>query len=320
MRALVGVGVAVVLALAGCAPAAGPPVYTTIGQLSAAYIDAGGSCSDLVEQYRASDTAPAVATCGDTTVLTMAASPDDAQALATGYRLRDVPVLVDGSWLIEDPEIDALQAQLGGQIVTLEPADGPANLADALILDASGVRSQPPVRADVAPTPAALDGTVITVVVDPSCAYCSTFLLANQEQLTTWAADGTATVVYRLAALGDTVDNGFAASSGVNALACVADRSPSAFVPALLALAEQSGEGWDAEKLAFVTEAAGADVEDCITGGTFAYWTRQATARALAGPLPDGEPLYGVPSVFVGDRIFAGDVSDAAAFAAFVAG
>lgn len=314
-------GCAMLLVLCGCAEQQeAEPQLETIGQLGAAYLDAGGTCEDLVEQYRDDEEAPAVATCGEDTVLTLASDADQAAQLAVAYRLRDVPVLLGGTWLIQDPDIADLQESLGGDIVTLEAADGPANLADALLVGAEGPIERDGVAADGLPEQVDVDGTVITVVVDPTCDYCSTFLETNEDELARLAASGEATIAYLPVALDDSIENAFASSVGVNALACTADADPEAFLGVLDGLlASADDNGWTPDDLAEVGDAAGVDIADCAAEGTFAYWTRQATSRALSEPLPDGEPLRGVPSVLVGDALFAGDVADPDAFAAFVA-
>ncbi|MFC7432469.1 MULTISPECIES: DsbA family protein [unclassified Agrococcus] len=311
-------GCTALLLLAGCAQADAPSEPQTLGELSAAYLDAGGACEDLVEQYRDGDDAPAVATCGTDTVLTLATDEAQAAQLRTGALLRDVPVLASGRWIVQDPQVAALQSSLGGELWALDPADGPANLADALVVDASGVVAQPPVPADGEPGEVPAEGTVITVVVDPTCEYCARFEAANRDQLAAWAADGTATIVYRPVALDDAIENGYAASLGVTAIACVADADPDAALPLLQAMLEANVD-LDAERVLALADDASSGASDCVRDGTFAWWARHATERALADPLPDGSPLRGVPSVFVDDRLFAGDVSDPAAFAAFVA-
>lgn len=318
-RAILAAAAALALALAGCsAPANGG--IETIGQLSAAYIDAGGSCDDLVEQYRADPDEPVVATCGTETVLTLAADSAAADQVGTGYVLREEPVLVSGRWLIADPDIETLQEQLGGEILTLEQADGPANMADAIAFGAAGVVEQEPVPAGGSPSAAAPTGLEITVVVDAQCDYCATFFAANRAQLVDLAASGTATVAYRVVSLEDSVANQFASTMAANALACVANEQPAAFRDVLAALFEsQSEAGWSPEDLATIGEQHDTDITACVDGGQFLSWVRDATTRALSEPLANGEPLRGVPTVIVGADVFAGDVADPAAFAAFVA-
>ncbi len=311
--------------LAGCA-AEPPPPITTIGELGAAYLGAGGECAELVEQYRESDEAPAVATCGSDTELILAADADQAQAIATERQLQEQTVLVSGRWVIRDPELETLQRSLGGQIVTLSPADGPANMADAIAFDADGVVPTAPVPADGAPValPEAIGMHDVLVVIDASCEYCDRLLTASGELLTAIAENGEARVAYLPVALGDAIENGYASTLGANALACVADGAPDAyrgFQSALVAhLQQHAFEAGAVAALAaeHVPGDAGAEIGACIDSARFAWAVRQATVRAIEQPLQGVEPLRGVPTVIVDGATFAGDVSDAAALRAFI--
>lgn len=313
-------------ALTACTSAPPPPI-TTIGELAAAYIDAGGECSDLVEQYRDSDAVPAVATCGASTELILAADADQAQAIATERQLQEQTVLVSGRWVIRDPQLEPLQQALGGQIVTLAAADGPANMADAIAFGADGVIAAEPVPAGgvpAEPTPASAPHDVL-VVIDADCEYCDRLLAASGELLTQVADSGEARVAYLPVSLGDAIENGYASTLGANALACVADAAPEAYRPfqtALLAqLQEQPFEAAAAAELAgeFVPDAVSGDVGECVQSARFAWAVRQATVRAIDEPLQGGEPLRGVPSVIVDGVTFAGDISDPDALGAFIA-
>lgn len=312
--------------LAGCAQQPPPPI-TTIGELGAAYLDAGGECTDLVEQYRDSDDAPVVASCGADTELILAADADQALAIATERQLQEQTVLVSGRWVIRDPQLESLQQELGGQIVTLSPADGPANMADAIAFDADGVIPAEPVAADgvpaePAPTSAPHD---VLVVIDADCEYCERLLTASGTLLAELADSGEARVAYLPVSLGDAIDNGYASTLGANALACVADEAPEAYRPfqtALLAhLQQQPFEAGGVTALAaeHVPDAASAEVGDCIQSARFAWAVRQATVRAIDQPLQGVEPLRGVPTVIVEGVTFAGDVTDAASLEAFIA-
>jgi protein-disulfide isomerase len=327
LRTLLASGAVAALAvLAGCA-ATPPPPITTIGELGAAYIDAGGQCTELTEQYRASDLEPVVATCGADTELILAADADEAQAVATQRQLQEQTVLVADRWVIRDPDLEALQQQLGGQIVTLAPADGPANMADAIAFDADGVLEADPVPADGEPAELrdASGLPDVLVVVDAGCEYCDRLLAASGELLTGLADDGEARVAYLPVSLGDTIENRYASTLGANALACVADAAPEAYRPfqsALLAQLQQ--QPFDAAAVSalaseHVPDGAATDVGACVADARFAWWVRQATVRAIEQPLQGVEPLRGVPSVFVDGRLYAGDVSDAAALEAFIA-
>lgn len=322
----VGAALIALALLAGCAAEPAPQI-TTIGELGAAYLDAGGECSDLVEQYRADESAPVVATCGADTELILAADADQAQAVATERQLQEQTVLVSGRWVIRDPQLEQLQQALGGQIVTLAPADGPANLADAIAFDANGVVPADPVPAggepaDPAPSSAPHD---VLVVIDADCEYCERLLTASGELLTELAESGEARVAYLPVSLGDSIDNGYASTLGANALACVADAEPEAYRPFQTVLLTQLQAGpFEAASVAalaaeHVSADASADVGACIESARFAWAVRQGTVRAIDEPLQGVEPLRGVPSVIVDGVTFAGDISDPDALAAFIA-
>ncbi|SDS32187.1 DsbA family protein [Agrococcus carbonis] len=323
----VGAALVALALLAGCA-AEPPPPITTIGELGAAYLDAGGGCGELVEQYRASEDDPVVAACGTDTELVLAADADQALAIATERQLQEQTVLVSGRWLIRDPDVEQLQQRLGGEIVTLAPADGPANMADAIAFDAGGVVPAEPVPADGEPAeraaPADASAHDVLVVVDAQCEYCDRLLGASGDLLTELADSGQARVAYLPVSLGDAIGNGFASTLGANALACVADAEPDAyrgFQSALLSHLQQAA--FDATEIAglaaeHVSGDAQAEVGDCIQTARFAWWVRQATVRAIDEPLQGVEPLRGVPTVIVDGATFAGDVGDADALAAFV--
>ncbi|GEK81293.1 DsbA family protein [Agrococcus baldri] len=322
----VGAALLALALLAGCA-ATPPPPITTIGELGAAYLDAGGECGELVEQYRDADDEPVIATCGADTELILAADADQAQGIATERQLQEQTVLVSGRWVIRDPQLESLQQAMGGQIVTLAPADGPANMADAIAFDADGVVPAEPVPAEGVPAePAAASAPRdVLVVIDADCEYCDRLLAASGELLTELADSGEARVAYLPVALGDAIENGYASTLGANALACVADAAPDAYRPfqtALLAhLQQHPFEAGEVTALAaeHVSGDAGAQVGECVQSAQFAWAVRQSTVRAIEEPLRGTEPLRGVPTVLVDGAVFAGDVSDPAALAAFIA-
>lgn len=322
MRARALLVVVAALVVGGCAQAQPTAPIATIGELGAAYVDAGGGCTDLVEQYRASETDPVVAACGATTELVLAADADQALAVATQRQLQEQTVLVHDRWVIWDPEVAQLQQRLGGQVVTLAPADGPRNMADAVAFDADGVVPADPVPAEGAPEPVDPAEGVhdILVVIDPVCEYCAHALAANGEQLAAMADAGQARVAYLPVSLGDAIDNGYASTLGANALACVADAEPEAYRDFQDALVAALQEGpFEASAAIALADDAGADVGECVQDARFAWWVRQATQRAIEEPLQGVETLRGVPTIIVDGATFAGDVRDPAALAAFVA-
>ncbi|WP_347754352.1 thioredoxin domain-containing protein [Agrococcus sp. ProA11] len=323
LRAARPVGAALIAfaLLVGCASEPPPPI-TTIGELGAAYLAAGGECGELVEQYRASDDEPVVASCGADTELILAADGDAAQAIATQRQLQEQTVLVSGRWVIRDPQLETIQQAMGGQIVTLTAADGPANMADAIAFDGAGAVAADPVPADGEPAgvETAGDARDVLVVIDANCEYCDRLLAASGAMLTAMADSGQARVAYLPVALGDSIDSGYASTLGANALACVADQSPDVYRPFQTALlAHLQERAFEASEVSALAAEQGADVAACVESAQFAWWVRQATVRAIDAPLQGTEPLRGVPTVMVDGVSFAGDVSDAAALEAFIA-
>lgn len=317
----VGAALIALALLVGCASEPPPPI-TTIGELGAAYLAAGGECGELVEQYRASDDEPVIASCGTDTELILAADPDQALAIATQRQLQEQTVLVSGRWVIRDPQLETIQQSMGGQIVTLTAADGPANMADMIAFDGDGVVAAEPVPAGGEPEALDPAGDVrdVLVVIDASCDYCDRLLRASGALLTDLADRGEARVAYLPVALGDSIESGYASTLGANALACVADQAPDVYRPfqtALLAHLQQ--HAFDARQVSDLAAEQDAEVAACVESAQFAWWVRQATVRAIDEPLQGAEPLRGVPTVIVDGVTFAGDVSDAAALEAFIA-
>ncbi|MCH1884366.1 thioredoxin domain-containing protein [Agrococcus sp. ARC_14] len=318
----VGAALIALALLVGCASTP-PPQITSIGELGAAYLEAGGECSELVERYRESEEQPVSATCGTETELILAADADEAQAIATQLQLQEQTVLVSGRWVMRDPQLETIQQALGGQIVTLSAADGPANLADVIAFDADGVVPAEPVPAGGTPAERepASDMPDVLVVIDPDCEYCDRLLAASGEQLTELADSGAARVSYLPVSLGDSIESGYASTLGANALACVADSAPDAYRPFQTALVAHLQEHpFEAAAVtALASEHGATEVGDCVASAQFAWSVRQATVRAIDAPLQGVEPLRGVPTVIVDGVTFAGDVGDPAALAAFVA-
>ena len=141
--------------------------------------------------------------------------------------------------------------------------------------------------------PAVVD---IQLYVDYLCASCGQFEAANGAQLRSWAESGAATVEIHPLALLTTKSGGTqyslrAAAAG----ACVADLAPDHFYDFHQALLtdqpEEGSEGLTDEQLLDRAEAAGVtalgQIRRCVDEGRFKSWIKEATARALAGPIPN---------------------------------
>ncbi|MGO3759112.1 MAG: DsbA family protein [Agrococcus casei] len=292
---------AVMLLVAGCA--GGERTFDSADELAQAYVDAGGTCAELQQQFKDdSDTGPTVITCGNDTVLTLTDGEDQTSDVATGAMLRGATVLVGSGWVVQDPDAAQLREDLGGSLLALQDGQSPRNVNEGAVSFGDGE-------------------TRIQVVVDPLCDYCNRFLEANGEQLIELADSGEATVEYRIVARNDSPENGFGSSYGSNALACAADENPDAFRPLLATiLADSEGAAWTPESLKTAASGAGASVDTCIDEGQFLYWTMNTTRTVLNEGLPSGDNLGGVPYITIDGEPYAQSVSDADAFAEAVSG
>ena len=296
--ALLGV---VMLVVTGCA--GGERTFDSADELAQAYVDAGGTCTELQQQFKEdSDSGPTVITCGSDTELTLTDSDEQTSDVATGAMLRGDTVLVGSGWVVQDPDAAQLREELGGSLLALQEGQSPRNVNDGAVSFGDGE-------------------TRIEVVVDAMCDYCNRFLEANGEHLIELADSGEATVEYRIVSLYDSPENGFGSSYGANALACAADENPDAFRPLLSTLlADAEGDAWTPETLKAAASAAGASVDTCIDEGQFLYWAMNSTRTVLNEGLPSGDNLGGVPYITINGAPYAQNVSDADAFAEAVAG
>ena len=217
------------------------------------------------------------------------------------------------------------------------PSPGPLNMASDGVLmqgDGSTISAVPtaataadaePVATDVS----ALTDTVnITVYLDYLCPYCNLFETTNAAQLNTWLTAGNITLETHPISILDQSSNGTKYSTrSANAAACVANYQPDSFLDVNSALfASQPTEGTsgltDDELVSLVQDAGVTDetVATCITDQTFSGWVKDATDRALKGPLPNTElaAVTGTPTVLVQGVQYTGALDDAAAFEAFV--
>ncbi len=187
------------------------------------------------------------------------------------------------------------------------------------------VPGEEPVPSAVSEDSQAID---IRVYVDYQCPACRAFEETNHAQLSTWVESGAATIEIHPIALFDRHSLGTKFSTrAANAAACVANYSPDEFFDFnSLMFANQPAEGTEGlsnEQLVVLTKRAnvmsGGLIEDCITGENYKSWVNAATARALAGPIPNStvERVEGTPTVIVNGTQYTGAINDAEAFATF---
>ena len=222
------------------------------------------------------------------------------------------------------------------------PAPGPENMAsDGIVIgeELKAVRT-PALAAGADPIPTAIDANVpnIRIYVDYLCPLCGQFEETNTEQLGTWADNGTATVEYHPIAIltGRSAGSQYSLRAA-NAAACVANDAPDKFF-AFNSLMfedqpEEGTEGHSDDQLkkivakALQTDAGTAPagpaqnaIESCIADGTFKTWVQSTTDRATTEAVPNSslDKVKGTPTVLVNDKQYAGSITDAKEFQAFV--
>jgi len=183
-----------------------------------------------------------------------------------------------------------------------------------------------PVASDTSATDAAVN---IVTYIDYACPICQTFESANSEQITGWVAQGAATLEIHPISILDRVSLGTKYSSrAANAAVCVANYEPDQYLAVNDALfagqPEENTSGLDTAALKTLVADAGADsdeVASCIGDKTFADWVTAATDRVTDGELASDTvtEFVGTPTVLVNGELYQGSISDAEAFAAFVA-
>lgn len=191
--------------------------------------------------------------------------------------------------------------------------------------------------ASAKPTPSATpspeettDGSVeIHVYVDYLSTGAAEFERANARQLATWITEGAVSVTYHPVALLTANSNGTKYSlRAAAAAACVATYSPAEFFDYNHELLSDppaaDSDGHSDTDLADLAVAVGAQdvkkVRSCIEEQDFVPWAKEATARALEGPLPgtDDLKLTGSPMVLVDGEVYVGSMNDASEFSQFV--
>jgi len=184
---------------------------------------------------------------------------------------------------------------------------------------------------EATPTPEpTASGTVdIHIYVDYLSPGAGEFERANARQLTGWITEGAATVTYHPVALLTANSNGTKYSlRAAAAAACVANYSDAQFYAfnheLLVDQPEIDSDGRTDVELADLAGAVGVDdgksVRSCIEDQDYLSWAKDATARALEGPLPGSDDLVlsSAPTVVVNGEAYVGALDDPAEFSQFV--
>lgn len=208
-------------------------------------------------------------------------------------------------------------------------------------ITASASSEEVPATPSAEPTDAATEPTAtpeataaagavdIHVYVDYLSPDAGTFERANARQLANWITEGAATVTYHPVALLTASSNGTKYSlRAAAAAACVATHSPSQFYAfnhdLLDDQPEVNSDGLSDADLANAATAVGVSnakaVKSCIEDQDYVTWAKDATSRALAGPLVGSDDLVltSAPMIVVNGEQYVGALDDSAEFSQFV--
>jgi protein-disulfide isomerase len=216
---------------------------------------------------------------------------------------------------------------------------GPKNmLSDGILLEGSGgtITAVPtaaiPAKGKPTPTDESTLSSTANIVeyVDLQCPVCQAFEGANLTQVTKWVAAGKATLEIHPIAFLDQSSQGTRYSSRAdNAMACVANFDPNAFLPAMKAMyiaqPAEGSSGLPNSKILQILASAGASsssITKCVNNETFGQWVTATTTSvengSFAGVAKSPMQFPGTPTVFVNGSFYQGSIDDAKAFASFV--
>lgn len=225
-----------------------------------------------------------------------------------------------------------------------KPQLTPTGMADDGILvsdiSASTVSSEPveapapdttEATGEAAPTPAPTTASTVDIhiYVDYLSPDAGEFERANARQLVNWIGEGAATVTYHPVALLTASSNGTKYSlRSAAAAACVATHSPAEFYAfnhdLLDDQPDMNTDGFTDSELADIAGAVGSDnvksVRSCIEDQDYVTWAKEATSRALEGPLVGSDDLVltSAPMIVVNGEAYVGALDDPSEFSQFV--
>ncbi len=184
---------------------------------------------------------------------------------------------------------------------------------------------------EAAPTPEPTTSSTVDIhiYVDYLSPDAGEFERANARQLVNWISEGAATVTYHPVALLTASSNGTKYSlRSAAAAACVATHSPAQFYAFNHDLLDDQPEvntdGFSDEELAAIAGAVGSDnvksVRSCIENQDYVTWAKEATSRALEGPLVGSDDLVltAAPMIVVNGEAYVGALDDPSEFSQFV--
>lgn len=181
-----------------------------------------------------------------------------------------------------------------------------------------------------APTPEVTAPAVdVHVYVDYLSPGAGEFERANTRQLAGWISEGAVEVTYHPVSMLTASSNGTKYSlRAAAAAACVATYSPEQFYAynheLLVDQPKVDSSGRTDVELADLAVAVGANtpktVRECVEEGDFITWAKEATSRALEGPLEGSKDLTltSAPMIVVNGQPYVGSLTDPAEFSQFV--
>lgn len=175
-------------------------------------------------------------------------------------------------------------------------------------------------------TAAAVD---VHIYVDYLSPGAGEFERANNRQLAGWIGEGAVKVTYHPVSMLTASSNGTKYSlRAAAAAACVATHSSDQFYAynheLLVDQPEVDSDGRANVDLADLAVAVGVDspkiVRSCIEDGDFVTWAKEATSRALEGPLAGSDDLMltSAPMIVVNGEAYVGSLKDPSEFSQFV--
>ena len=184
-------------------------------------------------------------------------------------------------------------------------------------------------EADAAELALADNAVEIHIYVDYMSSFAGDFQRANARQLAGWISEGAVSVTYHPVAVLTASSNGTKYSQrAAGAAACVATHSPAQFYAfnheLLIRQPAADSDGLSDDELAVLAAAVGVDnpkvVRTCIEDKHFVAWAKEATTRALEGPLPgtDELALTAAPTIIVNGQAYVGALDNPAEFSQFV--
>lgn len=225
------------------------------------------------------------------------------------------------------PQLSPDSAEKDGFIVTsIAGATSVASLDDAPTATETPAAGESP---EPSPSPTTSAPVQIHVFVDYLAPAAKEWQMANATQLSSWVAEGAATLTYHPVSMLAAKSNGTKYSlRAASAAACVGTYAPASFFAfnddLLTRQPAVDSDGFSDKELADIALANGSGddpkkLRECIETEAFASWVKAATERAVAGiDGTDGLSLEGPSMVTVNDQAYVGDPTDPAEFSQFV--